>query len=119
MTERPKIFLFFSLTYQPLNSGACRKITLGTLNRYTAKQLKNQDIPGPDGDYQDLTDKRFMMASDHVGGKADARTELKSPVFKGNEHPLECFSFWFYFGVSCNSKCPLIRLLNLLWNELL
>ena len=36
MTERPKIFLwpfsqFFGLTYQLLNSGACRKITLGTL----------------------------------------------------------------------------------------
>ena len=24
---------FFSLTYQPLNSGACRKITLGTLKQ--------------------------------------------------------------------------------------
>ena len=67
--------------------------------------MQNQDIPGPDGDYHDLTDKRFMMASDHVGGAegmAGARTELKSPIFKGNEHPLECFSFWFYFGVSCN-----------------
>ena len=36
MTERPKIFLwlfsyYFGLTNQPLNSGACRKITLGTL----------------------------------------------------------------------------------------
>ena len=35
-TERPKIFLwpflqFFSLTYEPPNSAACRKITLGTL----------------------------------------------------------------------------------------
>jgi hypothetical protein len=53
----------------------------------------------------DLKDKRFMMASDQVGGSegmAGARTELKSPIFKGNEHPLECFSFWFYFGVSCN-----------------
>ena len=34
--ERPKISLwpfskFFGLTYQPLNSGTCRKITLGTL----------------------------------------------------------------------------------------
>ena len=37
MTEKPKIFLwastqFFSLTYEPLNSAACRKITLGTLS---------------------------------------------------------------------------------------
>ena len=68
----------------------------------TAFGLQEEDIPGPDGDYQDLKDKRFIMASDHAGGKAGARTELKSPVFKGNEHPLECFSFWFYFGVSCN-----------------
>ena len=78
--------------------------------QYTSLGLQEESIPGPDGDYQDLKDKGFIMASDHVGGKAGARTELKSPVFKGNEHPLECFSFWFYFGVSCNSKCPLIRL---------
>jgi hypothetical protein len=85
-------------------------MTLYLWTQYTSFGLQEEDIPGPDGDYQDLKDKRFIMASDHVGGKAGARTELKSPVFKGNEHPLECFSFWFYFGVSCNSKCPLIRL---------
>ncbi len=44
-----------------------------------------------------------MLASDFAGGAeglSTAVTQLKSPLFKGNEHFLECFSFWFYFGVS-------------------
>ena len=43
-----------------------------------------------------------MIASDHMAGDestGNARTELKSPLFEGNQHPLECFSFWFTFGV--------------------
>ena len=81
--------------------------------QYTSLGLQEESIPGPDGDYQDLKDKVFIMASDHVGGAegiAGARTELKSPIFKGNEHPLECFSFWFFFGVSSSLIYRVIRL---------
>ena len=73
--------------------------------RVTSKWLLESNIPGPEVDYQNQNNRNFMFASDHVAGEegtSDARTELKSPLFKGNEHPLECFSFWFYFGVSCN-----------------
>ena len=46
-----------------------------------------------------------MIASDHMAGSeniGETRTELKSPLFKGNEHPVECVSFWFNFGVRCS-----------------
>ena len=46
-------------------------------------------------------DTFFMIAANENenGEGADEYAELRSPFFKSIEHPVECFSFWFYFGV--------------------
>ena len=73
--------------------------------RKNTNQLNNDNIPAPaNGDYHDEKDKFFMIASDHVAGQDTlerAATILTSPDFLVEEHPIECFNFWFYFGVSC------------------
>ena len=66
-------------------------------------QLNDNNIPGPSGDYHDQMNKLFMIASDFVAGPDSlerAATILTSPDFLVEEHPIECFNFWFYFGVS-------------------
>ena len=71
--------------------------------RYNSKELEENSIPGPSGDYADLKDRYYMIASDLLAGNEGlqgAVTQLKSPLFNAGEHPLECFAFWFFFGVS-------------------
>ena len=71
--------------------------------RYNSKELEENGIPGPSGDYADLKDRYYMIASDLLAGNEGlqgAVTQLKSPLFNAGEHPLECFAFWFFFGVS-------------------
>ena len=72
--------------------------------RNTEDELISNNIPGPlNGDYHDEKNKYFMIASDFVAGQDSfegAKTILKSPDFLVEEHPIECFNFWFYFGVS-------------------
>ena len=42
----------------------------------------------------------MIAANENENGEgADEYAELRSPFFKSTEHPVECFSFWFYFGV--------------------
>ena len=71
--------------------------------RKNTNQLNNNNIPGPpNGDYHDEKNKFFLIASDHVAGEGSverAATILISPDFLVAEHPLECFNFWFFFGV--------------------
>ena len=73
-------------------------------DRKTEDQLVADNIPGPlNGDYHDEKNKFFMIASDFVAGQDSfegAKTIIKSPDFLVEEHPIECFNFWFYFGVS-------------------
>ena len=67
--------------------------------RHTADQIG--DKPGPNNDYQGKTDKFFMIASQEVeAGNPNTIARFRSPKFKKDEHPVECFSFWFNFGVS-------------------
>ena len=72
--------------------------------RKNENQLNNNNIPGPvNGDYHNEKDKFFLIASDHVAGQEvppGSKTILKSPDFMVADHPIECFNFWFYFGVS-------------------
>ena len=69
--------------------------------RHSAQQLENSNMPGPVQDYQGEKNKRFMIASID---RADFNVEneiarFRSPIFKSSEHPVECFNFWFNFGV--------------------
>ena len=42
----------------------------------------------------------IAVNENEAGPTDDTAAELRSPFFKTTEHPVECFSFWFYFGVS-------------------
>ena len=74
--------------------------------RYNAQNLENEGIPGPMGDLNDAKDKNFMIASEAKAGDvaAGSKTWLRSANFKVKEHPLECLSFFFQFGVICSIK---------------
>ena len=70
--------------------------------RKSISSLGNDDFPGPDGNVNTESEK-FMYAGHKLAGvnsTEGAFATLKSPDFVIEEHPLECFSFWFYFGVS-------------------
>ena len=68
--------------------------------RKTADEIG--ETPGPDQDKDGKADTYFMIAvnENEAGASDDTAAELRSPFFKTDEHPYECFSFWFYFGVS-------------------
>ena len=71
--------------------------------RTTAHDLSGSDAPSPEGDCLSCTpDGYFMIASDYLASDKTpqtADTEFKSPLFNGEQHPIICLSFWFYFGV--------------------
>ena len=73
--------------------------------RRTVGGLEN--FPRPDGDYHGEKNTFFLYAGDKIAGSNSTGTglsaTLRSPDFLVEEHPLECFSFWFYFGVSFKS----------------
>ena len=74
--------------------------------RYNSKQLMENDKPSPPGDFEGKDTKFFMVTTLVLDENEGAVTELKSPLFKSNEHVFECFQFWFYFGVSFISGLP-------------
>ena len=56
---------------------------------------------GPDEDLEGNKDKFFMIASKSKDSGTDNQVAmLRSPLFESKDHPIECFSFWYYFGVS-------------------
>ena len=69
--------------------------------RHNAKQLGNGNIPGPEMDHNDNQEGFFVVTqnlnSDDHGQFQIAN--LKSPLLKASEHPIECFCFWYKFGV--------------------
>ena len=72
--------------------------------RHSANQLENFNMTGPDQDYQGEKTGRFMIASIYRDNAAvesleDDRARLRSPIYNSSEHPVECFNFWFNFGV--------------------
>jgi hypothetical protein len=79
----------------------------GTTNSYyslfrsTSQQLAEQGILGPDGDYDNNKDKFFVITSNYQAQEVLPETVayLQSPTFMASEHPVECFSFFFFFGV--------------------
>jgi hypothetical protein len=71
-------------------------------SRKKSEQLGNNDLPGPDGSVN--AESTFFMYAGHkiagINSTNGVTATLKSPDFVIEEHPLECYSFWFYFGVS-------------------
>ena len=70
--------------------------------RKTIENLGNNDYPRPDVNINDQSEyfvyAGYKMAGSNSTDKATA--VMASPNFLVEEHPLECFHFWFYFGVS-------------------
>jgi hypothetical protein len=77
--------------------------------RQSVNNLNNANLPGPPGDYLNDQATMFLYAGDkHAGENSTGNavmTVLTSPEFLVEEHPIECFSFWFYFGVSTQKLC--------------
>ena len=66
------------------------------------KQLSNNGYPAPEVGVN-LDSEWFLYAGQKIAGvnsSSGVTASIKSPDFIIEEHPLECFSFWFYFGVS-------------------
>ena len=82
--------------------------------RETANALDNANLPGPAGDYLNDKNTYFLYAGDKSAGENSTEngviTVLTSPEFSVEEHPIECFSFWFYFGVSFFIDIPTVIL---------
>ena len=69
--------------------------------RKSAKQLANQNIPGPNLDVDEGKNGMFVIASDGMATNEtipNAVTLLRSPFFLWAQHPYECFSFNYYIG---------------------
>ena len=70
--------------------------------RKSANELMDNEInDAPSGDLDNKKDKHFMIASGQLTPAAseESRTELVSPEFTIQDHPKECFNFWFFIGV--------------------
>ena len=70
--------------------------------RKTMEQLSNNGYPAPEVGVN-LDSEWFLYAGFKIAGvnsSSGVTASIKSPDFIIEEHPLECFSFWFYFGVS-------------------
>ena len=63
------------------------------------EELSGESRAGPDTTFDGDLANHFAIAG-NIGDSADEGfASLKSPFFESFEHPVECFSFWFYFGV--------------------
>ena len=67
--------------------------------RKTVEELSGENRIGPDTTFNGNLDNRFVIAGNIGDSTDEAFASLKSPNFESFEHPQECFSFWFYFGV--------------------
>ena len=73
-------------------------------------------MTGPDQDYVGDKKGRFMIASIYRDN-ATVENEfawLRSPLYKSSEHPVECFNFWFNFGVRYTKNFLSFDVTNLL-----
>ena len=76
--------------------------------RKTVEELSGESRAGPDTTFDGDLANHFAIAG-NIGDSADEGfASLKSPFFESFEHPVECFSFWFYFGVKSNSNIKII-----------
>ena len=85
-------------------------------HRHSANQLENSNMTGPDQDYMGDKKGRFMIASIYRDN-ATVENEfawLRSPLYKSSEHPIECFNFWFNFGVRYSKNFLSFDVTNLL-----
>lgn len=94
----------------------CDWVVTNTLDyvwsRTTAELLESESVPGPQNDHNGERSKYFLIASDYMAGPLapeGAESVLESQVFLGRDHPVECFRFFFYFGVRLKiSLSPLL-----------
>ena len=112
-------FLFLAIIECAFENDACQWTILTDdetekfkWTRKSAEELEG--LPAPSGDYENNAKPHFMIASNALAGSEapqKAVTKLESPYFSGLQHPVECFSFWFYFGVKAHN-------LHILSNEI-
>ena len=78
------------------------ELNVWTFQRMTTNGLETDSLPHPSGDYNGNNNGHYMIASNAFGvdAKPNSVAQLISPVFKSSEHPVECFAFYFNFGVS-------------------
>ena len=114
ISDKHSIFPFSALILCDFEKDKCSWSTYSQdtyykWTRQTVNSLNNANYPGPSGDYLNDKTTYFLYAGDkHAGENSTGNsviTTLKSPEFKVEEHPEECFSFWFYFGVSTFQHC--------------
>ena len=61
--------------------------------------MNGENRAGPVTGYDDEKTNMFIIAGNPSNREAEESFAiLKSPFLKSNEHPVECFSFWFQFG---------------------
>ena len=70
--------------------------------RNTSDALQEAGILGPLTDFTNEKNTFFIMTSNYQAQEVlpGKKAKLTSPYFLGKDHQNECFSFWFYFGVS-------------------
>ena len=77
------------------------------------ESLSNSETPGPELDFNNNKEAIFLIAHDnkkeylftdnvtsHNEKAEDIFTMLVSPQYSAKDHPLECFQFWYFYGVS-------------------
>ena len=77
------------------------------------ESLSNSETAGPEFDYNNNKEAIFLIAHDnkkeyfatanitsHNEKAEEIFTMLVSPQYSAKDHPLECFQFWYFYGVS-------------------
>ena len=70
--------------------------------RGTSKSFQEENVPSPEASYDNEAEGHFIIASNIIAEQSEENTEtdIISPIFKSSEHPVECFAFYYNFGVS-------------------
>ena len=73
--------------------------------RTNGESIMNSETPGPEFDH-DNNRTRFFMFTDKIDQNEDYETKeeifttITSPVYSAKDFPLECFTFYYFFGVN-------------------
>ena len=86
--------------------------------RTNGESIMNSETPGPEFDH-DNNRTRFFMFTDKIDQKEDYEskeeifTTITSPVYSAKDFPLECFTFYYFFGVNSTQCGNFMILLSL------
>ena len=72
--------------------------------RTNGETLMNSETPGPEFDHDNDKTKFFLFTKkidekDFESKEDDIFTIITSPVYSAKDFPLECFTFYYFFGV--------------------